>query len=130
MDSWEKFNETSLPDKESFYSNLNMKNITDIDYRHAKNIFSKFNIKNLGEYHNFYVQSDTLLLTDVFTSFRNVCRDIYGLDPARFLSAPRLAWQACLKKSEIKLELLTDADMLLMVEEGIRGSITQAVHRY
>ena len=112
MDSWEKFNETSLPDKESFYSNLNMKNITDIDYRHAKNIFSKFNIKNLGEYHNFYVQSDTLLLTDVFTSFRNVCRDIYGLDPARFLSAPRLAWQACLKKSEIKLELLTDADMI------------------
>ena len=87
MDSWERL---SLPDKESFYSNLNMENITDIDYRYAKNIFSKFNMKNLGEYHDLYVQSDTLLLADVFTSFRNVCYDIYGLDPAHSLSAPGL----------------------------------------
>ena len=130
MDSWERFNETSLPDKESFYRNLNMENVTNIDCRHAKNIFSKFNIKNLGEYHDLYVQSDTLLLANVFTSFRNVCYDIYGLDPAHFLSAPGLAWQARLKKSEKKLELLTDVDMLLMIEEDIRGSITQAVHRY
>ena len=71
---------------------------------------SKFNIKNLGEYHDLYVQSDTLLLAYVFTNFRNVCYDIYGLDPAHFLSAPGLTWQACLKKSEIKLELLTDVD--------------------
>ena len=76
MDSWERFNETSLPDKEYFYSNLNMKNITDIDYRHAKNIFSKFNIKNLGEYLDLYVQGDTLLLEDVFTSLR-MCVMIY-----------------------------------------------------
>ena len=77
-----------------------------------------------------YVQSDTLLLADVFTGFGNVCHDIYGLDPAQFLSAPGLAWQACLKIFEIKLELLTDVDMLLMVEEGVTVSITQAVHRY
>ena len=77
-----------------------------------------------------YVQSDTLMLADVFTSFRNVCFDIYGLDPAHCLSAPGLAWQACLKKSGVKLELITDVDMLLMIEEGIRGGITQAVYRY
>ena len=91
MDSWERFSETSLPEKKSFYSNLNMENITDIDYRYTKNILSKFNIKNPGEYHDLYVQSDILLLADVFTSFRNVCHDIYGLDPAYFLSAPGLA---------------------------------------
>ena len=61
MDNWEKFNETSLPNKESFYSNLNMKNIDDIDYRHGNNVFNNFKLKNLGEYHDLYEQSDTLL---------------------------------------------------------------------
>ena len=77
-----------------------------------------------------YVQSDTLLLTDVFENFRNMCVKVYQLDPAQFLSAPELAWQACLKKTEVKLELLTDVDMLLMVEKGIRGGICHAMHRY
>ena len=77
-----------------------------------------------------YVQSDTLLLADVFTNFRKVCFDIYELDPAHFLSAPGLAWQACLKKSNVKLELISDVDMLLMIEKGIQGGITQAVCRY
>ena len=77
-----------------------------------------------------YVQSDTLLLADVFENFRNKCIEIYELDPAHFLSAPGLAWQACLKKTEVKLELLTDIDMLLMVEKGIRGGICHAIHRY
>ena len=77
-----------------------------------------------------YVQSDTLLLADVFENFRNMCLDIYGLDPVYFVSAPGLAWQACLKKTKVELELLTDYDMLLMIEKGIRGGICQAVHRY
>ena len=77
-----------------------------------------------------YVQSDTLLLVDVFENFRDKCIEIYGLDPAHFLSAPGLAWQACLKKTGVNLELLTDIDMLLMAEEGIRGGICQAIHRY
>ena len=77
-----------------------------------------------------YVQSDTLLLADVFENFRNMCLDIYGLDPVYFVSAPGLAWQACLKKTGVKLELLTDYDMLLMIEKGIRGGICQATHRY
>ena len=130
MDNWEKFNETSLPNKESFYSNLNMKNIDDIDYRHGNNVFKIFKLKNLEEYHDLYVQSDTLLLADVFENFRNKCLEAYELDPAHFLSLSGLAWQACLKKTNIELELLTDYDMLLMVEEGIRGGICHSIHRY
>ena len=75
-----------------------------------------------------YVQSDTLLLTDVFENFRNKCIEIYELEPAHFLSAPGLAWQACLKKTRVKLELLTDIDMLLIVEKGIRGGICNSIH--
>ena len=130
MDNWERFNETSLPNKESFYSNLNMENIDDIDYRHGNNIFKIFGLKNLGVYHDLYVQSDTLLLADVFENFRNKYLEVYELDPAHFLSLPGLAWEACLKKTNIKLELLTDYDMLLMVEEGIRGGICHSIHRY
>ena len=104
MDSWERFDETSLPDKEAFYSNLNMEDITDVDYRHAKRVFNgvaskSLNNKNLGDYHDLYVQSDTLLLADVFENFRNMCIKVYELDPAHLLSAPGLAWQACLKKT-------------------------------
>ena len=87
-------------------------------------------IKDLGEYHDLYVQCDTFLLADVFENFRNMCLNEYGLDPAHFFSAPGLAWQSCLKKTKKELELLTDIDMLLMVEKGTRGAIYQAIHRY
>ena len=100
MDSCERFDQTTLPDKEAFYSRLNMENSTDVDYRHAKRVFKNLNNKNLGDYHDLYVQSDTLLLADVFDNFRNKCIEIYELYPAHFLSAPGLAWQACLKKTE------------------------------
>ena len=133
MDNWERFNETLLPSKESFYSNLNMKNIDDIDYRLGNNVFKRFKLKNLGEYHEYhdlYIQSDTLLLVDVFENFRNKCFEVYESDTAHFLSLPGLPRQACLKKTSIELELLTDYDMLLMVEEGIRGGICHSIHRY
>ena len=130
MDSWERFSETSLPSKEDFYSNLNMEDISDIDYRHANNVFKGFKLENLGDYHDLYVRSDTLLLADVFNNFRDMCNKEYELHPGHFLSLPGLAWQACLKKTNIKLELLTDYDMLLMVEEGIRGGICHSIHRY
>ena len=130
MDSWEKFDETSLPDKEAFYSSLNMDDITDVDHRHAKRVFKSLNNKNLGDYHDLYVQSDTLLLADVFENFRNMCIKVYELGPAHFLSAPGLAWQACLKETGVKLELLTYPDMLLMVQKGIRGGLCHAIHRY
>ena len=130
MDSWEKFNETSLPSKEDFYSNLNMEDIDDIDYRHGNNVFKGFKLDNLGHYHDLYAKSDTLLLADVFENFRGMCIKVCELDPAHFVSLPGLAWQACLKKTNIELELLTDYDMLLMVEEGIRGGICHSIHRY
>ena len=117
MNSWERFSEISLPDKEAFYSNLNMEDITDVDYRHVKRVFKSLSNKNLDDYHDLYVQSDTLLLADVFENLRNKCIEIYELDPAHFLSAPELAWQACLKKTVVKLELLTDPNMLLKKKE-------------
>ena len=130
MDGWDKFNETSMPNKESFYSNLTMKNITETDYIHANNVFKTFKLNNLGDYHDLYVQSNTLLLADVFENFRKARIKTYELDSVHFISLPRLAWQACLKKTGVELELLTDYDMLLMIEEGIRGGICHAVHRY
>ena len=130
MDNWERFDESSLPNKESFYSNLNMENIDDIDYRHGNNVFKRFKLKNIGEHHDLYIQSNTLLLADVFENFRNMCIKVYELDPAHFLSLPGLTWQACLKTTNIKLELLTDYDMLLMVEEAIKGGICHSIHRH
>ena len=91
MDSWEKFDETTLPPKEAFYSNLNLEDISDEDYAHAQKVWDVFEIKNLGEYHDLYVQSDALLLADVYENFRNMCIDIYELDPAYSASAPGLA---------------------------------------
>ena len=131
MDSWERFDRTSLPDKEAFYSKLNLEDITDKDYARAQKVWEVFQIKNLGEYYDLYVQSDTLLLANpLFENFRDKCTEIYGLDPVHFLSAPGSAWQARLKKTGVDLELLTDIDKLLMVEEGIRGRICQAIYRY
>ena len=130
IDEWDKFYEKVLPGKESFYSNLTLENISKIDYAHANNVYKKFNINNLGEYHDLYVRNDTLLLADIFENFRQSCLENYELDPAHFVSLPGLAWQACLKKTNVELELLTDYDMLLMVEEGIRGGICHAVQRY
>ena len=130
MDSWEKFNETELPDKESFYSELNKEGITDEDYVHAQKVWDVFEIKNLGEYHDLYVQSDAILLAEVYENFRDKCIEIYQLDPAHFLSAPGLAWQACLKNTGVELELLTNNDMLMRYENGIRGRMCNAVYRY
>ena len=120
MDNWERFNETSLPSKESFYSNLNMEDIDDIDYRHGNNVFNKFKLNNLGDDHDLYVLSDSLLLADVFENFRDMCLKEYELDSAHFLLLPGLAWQV----------YLTDYDMLLMVEKGIKGGICHSIHRY
>ena len=130
MDEWNKFNEKVLTSKESFYSNLTLENITKTDYAHANNVFKKFNINNLGEYHDLYVRSDTLLLADIFGNFRQSCLKNYELDPAHFVSLPGLAWQACLKKTNVELELLTDYDTVLMMEEGIWGGICHAMQRY
>ena len=130
MDSWEESDGTRVPIKVALNSNLNLEDISDEDYSHAQKLWEAFEIKNLDECHNLYAQSDTLFLADVFENFRNMFLKIYGLDLVYFVSAPGLAWQACLKKTEVKLELLTDYDMILMIEKGIRSGICQATHRY
>ena len=129
-DSCGKFDETAILSKEVFYSELNLEGISDADYAHVQKVWEIFEIKIFGEYHNLYSQSDTLLLADVFESFRDKCIEIYDLDPANILTAAGLVWQPCLKDSKVELELLTDINMLLMVEKGIRGRICQATHRY
>ena len=107
-----------------------MKDITDADNMPAKRLCREFEIRNLAEYHDLHLKSDTLLLADVLKNFRKMCLKIYYLDPVKFLSAPELAWQAALKKTAVKLELLTNIDMLLMAEKGIRGGICHAIHQY
>ena len=130
MDSWDRFKETRLPSIKCFYSNLNMSGASDTDCEHACSVWREFGIRNMGEYHDLYLRTDIILLSNVFESFRRVCLENYGLDPSHFYTAPRLAWKACLKKTSIRLELLLDPDMLLMFERGIRGGITQSVRRW
>ena len=123
MDEWKKFNER-LPGKEEFYSNVSMEDNTGADRMHAKRV-----VKTLGEYHDLYLRSGTLLFADVFENYRKTCLNMYHLDPVKFLSvsAPGLAWQATLKTTEVKLELLTDIDILLMVAKGISGGICHVI---
>ena len=130
MDDWEKFSETSLPEKEDFYSLVNIEDITDVDSAHVKRVCKDFEIKNLGEFHDLYVQSNRLLLADVFENFRNMCFEIYEVGAAKFLSAPGLAWQEASKKTKVESDLLTDIDMLLMLEKGIRKGICHSIYRY
>ena len=130
MSQWDRFKETKLPPKKAFYSKLNMVGVSSENYEHARKVWKEFEIKNLGEYHDLYLRTDVILLANVFEAFREVCLKTYGLDPAHFYTAPGLAWKVCPKKARIRLELLLDPDMLLMFEKGIRGRITQSVHRW
>ena len=130
MSSWDRFNDDRLPSKDKFYSKLNMSGVSDTEYEHARKVWNEFRIKNMGECHDLYLKTDVILLANVFESFREVCMKNYGLDPAHFYTAPGLAWKACLRRTGARLELLQDPDMLLMFEQGIRGGITQSVHRY
>ena len=130
MNGIKKFTEEKLPQKEKFYSKLNDCGISDEDFDHAKRIWKEFGVKNLGEYHDLYLKSDVLLLADVFEEFRNVCMKTYSLDPAWYYTSPGLSWDALLKHSGVKLELLTDPDILLLFEKGIRGGISMISNRY
>ena len=130
VNSWDRFNETQLPPIDVFYSNLNMSSISEEDYQRAQRVWKEFGICDLGDYHDLYLRTDVVLLANMFEAFRDTCLKHYKLDPAHFYTSPGLAWHACLKRTGIKLELLTDPDMLLMFERGIRDGITQAVRKY
>ena len=130
VNSWNRFEETQLPPISAFHSNLNMSSISEEDYQHAQRVWKEFGIHNLGDYHDLYLRTDVVLLANVFEAFRHTCLKHYKLDPAHFYTSPGLAWRACLKCTGIRLELLTDPDMLPMFERGIGGGITQAVRKY
>ena len=130
VSSLDKLSETQLPPKEEFYSKLNDEDISDEDYQHAINVWYTFGCKTIKDYHDLYLKSDVLLLADVFENFRATCLKHYKLDPAHYYTSPGLAWDACLKTTGQHLELLSDYDMLMMFERGIRGGITHISKRY
>jgi hypothetical protein len=123
MDSFEKFSEISLPPIKEFNSKLTNKGISIEDYEYAQTVWKAMNIKNMGEWHDLYLKTDVLILTDVFENFRKICYHYYQLDPACYLSAPGLAWDAVLKMTAIKLENITDTDMYIRIESSLRGGM-------
>ena len=130
IDSFEKFDQTELPAKEHFCSILNDQDITNDEYDHAKKVWKAFRIKTMGEYHDLYLGSDMLLLTDVFENFRNTCMQYYKLDPCHYFTSPGLSWDAMLKMTNIKLELMTDVDIFQFIEKGMRGGVSYIANRY
>ncbi|XP_073244701.1 uncharacterized protein [Porites lutea] len=130
VSSIEKLSETQLPPKQGFYSKLYDEDISDEDYQHAIKVWNTFGCKTIREYHDLYLKSDVMLLADVFEKFRKTCLKHYKLDPAHYYTSPGLAWDACLKTTGQRLDLLHDYDMLMMFERGIRGGITHISKRY
>ena len=130
MDGFEKFEKRQLPKQTSFFSRLMQEKVSDEDFAHAQKVWEEFGCKNMGDFHDLYLLSDVLLLADVMESFRKLCEKHYELDPAHFFTTPGLAWDAMLKMTDVKLELLGDVDQLLMIEKGIRGGNSNVFKRF
>ena len=130
MDNIEKLKHPKPPPQKAFYSKLTGKGINNNNYEHVLRVWKTWNMKTLKDYLELYNETDVLLLADVFENFRDLCLKNYGLDPVYYYTTPGLAWDACLKMTNINLELLSDVDMLLMFEKGIRGGISIISNRY
>ena len=130
MDNMEKFDEKELPTTDKFYSKLAACSISTDDYKHAKKVCELCKINDLGEYYDLYVRADTAQISDVFEIFRYLCLREYDLDTTYFVSTPSLAFEAMLKVTRAKIELLTDIDMVLMTEKAMRGGLTQVVRKH
>lgn len=130
INSWERFKEQTLPSKKQFFSTLTNEEISDKDYLHAKSVWSEFDIQNLGQYTDLYLKTDVLLLTDVFEQFRTTCKRDFDLDPAFYLTAPSLSFDAMLLKTGVELELLSDLSMVRMIQSGIRGGVCMCSQRH
>ena len=130
VDSFNKMNDEQLPKQELFYSRLYNSNCTDEDYKQALTVWDTFNCKKFIDYHNLYLASDVLLLSDVWRAFSNTCYEHYKLDTAYYYTAPGLSFDAMLKYTNIELELFTDIEMYEFCERGIRGGLSQISTRY
>ena len=124
MDSFKKFSENKLPDRCNFFSSLKDVCISEKDYLKAKYFWNVFKMNTMGDYHDLYLKADVLLLADVFEKFINTCLDYYGLDPCHYFNSPGLSWDAMLKMTGIELDLISDIDMQLFIEKGMRGGIS------
>ncbi|GBM87299.1 hypothetical protein AVEN_107417-1 [Araneus ventricosus] len=130
MPSFDKFEETQLPPLSAFHSSLTNEGISEAEYEHAQNVWKCFEIKNLVEYHDLYVKTDVILLSNVFENFRKLTQNFYQLDAAHMPTSPGLAWQAALKMTDVKLDLFTDINMHLFIERRIRGEVSMISHRH
>lgn len=130
MDSWGRFQEEELPSKSLFFNDLCESEICEKDYEHAVKVWKTFKLQNLGQLHDLYVQVDTILLADIFENFRNTSIEHYDLDPAHFHTAPGLTWSAAMKKTGVELELIKDPNMILFIDGGMRGGVSQISNRY
>ena len=130
MNSFKRFNEDELPNKSKFFNSLKDSGVNEKEYDTAIKVWKVFKIKNLGEYHDLHVKTDVLLLVDVFEKFVETCLNYYRLDPCPYFSSPGLSWDAMLKMTGIKLELISDADMHLFIDKGMRGGISYISKRY
>ena len=130
MDSEEKFSQTQLPKRDDFYSLLTDEEISEEEYAHAQKVWETFGIENMGQYHDLYLKSDVLLLTDIFENLREQYLDTYGLDPAHYVSLPSSSLDSALKMTGVLLDLISDVDMFYFIEKGTRGGISTITHRY
>ena len=130
MDSFTEFEETSLPSQDAFFNDLTQEPLTQEPCQHAQQVWEKMGCQDMGDYHDVYLITDTLLRADVFEIFRNICLATYDLHSALYYTAPALAWYAALKLTNIKLDTLTDIDQYLFIEQGLRGGISMTTHRY
>ena len=130
MDDISKLQSEGLPSKDKFYSTLYESDVSNEDYQRAQRVWSHFNMKTMRDYHDLYLETDVLLLADVFENFRRTCMESYELDPAHYVSAPGLSWDAFLKRSEKEIELVSDMDMFQFFERGMRRGTSYIAHRH
>ncbi|XP_071652904.1 uncharacterized protein [Temnothorax longispinosus] len=130
VNSADKLRETELPPREVFYSSLTDETVSESDYEHATRVWQRFRVRDLGEYSDLYLKTDVLLLADIFENFRVACLASYGLNPTHYYTLPGYTWDVMLRYTGVRFELLTDIDMVLFVERGIRGGLSQCSLRY
>ena len=130
MCSFDRFQKPQLLTKDTPYSSLTEEDISDIDYIHAQRVFNHSDMTDLGDYQNVYLLTNLLILADMSETFKDICFQHYCLNPAHNYTSPGLSLQAAFKIKDVKLNLLTDIDQHLLIEEGIKWGVAIISHRY